>query len=310
MTARDASRFPSITPRVLAQSTLAAITPLLILIAAILLACFLAYFAALIFGDVISFRTVLKKSAQVFLLLSIFPAMFWLKLNKTDLGFAARHIFLKQIGQGFLLGFITLLPVFAALYLLGVDVVDTTKPWTGNWLAKKILVDLLLALLISVFEEPVFRGILLSGLRKKLSLESAIVLSAMYYAILHFLNTPTEIPTSQITSLSGFTLVGEAFRHLLKPEILSAFLSLCAVGIFLGLLRTRMPVSIGLCIGCHTCWVWQIKLSKSLFNVNPQSDYLFLVSGYDGVIGPLVTVWLVTAMLGYLVYMTTNGRTN
>jgi hypothetical protein len=43
-------------------------------------------------------------------------------------------------------------------------------------------------------------------------------------------------------------------------------------------------------------------LSKSLFNINPNSDYLYLVSSYDGVIGPLVTAWLGLAMVGYYWY--------
>jgi uncharacterized protein len=101
---------------------------------------------------------------------------------------------------------------------------------------------------------------------------------------------------------SGFKLLGEAFAHLLNPEILSAFFALFAVGVFLGLLRTQVKASLGLCIGCHACWVWQIKLSKDLFNINPSSDYLYLVSSYDGVIGPLVTTWLALAIAGYFFY--------
>ena len=287
----------------LGASLFAALMPLLVLLSAIVLACFLAYFATLIWDGGISFRKVLKKSAQALLLLSVFPAMHYLKLTKAELGFAPWPVFFRQIGKGFLLGFVTLIPVFTTLYVLGVDVLDTSKIWTWSSLSKKLALDLLLALLISLFEEPVFRGLLIRGLNKKITLESAIVLSAMYYAILHFLSTPDEIPANQVTLLSGFVLAGDAFRHLLRPEIFSAFLALCAVGIFLGLLRTRLPASLGLCIGCHACWVWQIKLSKDLFNTNPHSDYLFLVSSYDGVIGPLVTVWLTVVMLSYLGYL-------
>ena len=78
------------------------------------------------------------------------------------------------------------------------------------------------------------------------------------------------------------------------------------VGIFLGVLRTQVKVSLGLCIGCHTCWVWQIKMSKQLFNTDFSSEYLYLVSSYDGVIGPLVTGWLMLAIAGYFVYQQIN----
>lgn len=102
--------------------------------------------------------------------------------------------------------------------------------------------------------------------------------------------------------MSGFILVWEAFGNLLNLIIYSAFFALLMVGIFLCLLRTQLNASLGLCIGCHTAWVWQIKMSKSLFFFNYQSDYLYLVSPYDGVIGLLATGWLMLTMIGYSAY--------
>lgn len=279
-----------------------ALMPLAVLLAATFLACILAYGVVLAWDDAVPFRKIIKKASQLFLVLSILPIMRYLQLNWFGLGFAPRPVFFKQIGIGFGLGFVTLLPVFLTLYLLGVDIVDSSQPWTFAWLSKKLVVELLLALLISLFEEPLFRGLMLVGLHRKMSTTAAIVISAFYYAILHFLDTKSQIPVQDIHLFSGFSLLGEAFAHVLNPEILSAFLALFVVGLFLGLLRTQVKTSLGFCIGCHACWVWQIKLSKTLFNTNPNSDYLFLVSSYDGVIGPLVTVWLVLAMLVYWLY--------
>jgi uncharacterized protein len=283
-----------------------ALAPLFVLLTATFLACILAYFLMLIWDDALSFRTIIRKSTQVFLVLSIFPAMHYLKLNKFDLGFSPKPLFFKQIWQGVGLGFVTLMPVLIVLYLFGVNIIDESQPWTLFWISKKLVIELLLALLISLFEEPVFRGILLTGLSRKLSVWSAVIISAFYYAILHFLDSKTQIPAQEINLFSGFKLLGEAFTHLLNPEILSAFFALFAVGVFLGVLRTQVKVSLGLCIGCHACWVWQIKLSKSLFNINPNSDYLYLVSNYDGVVGPLVTTWLTLAIVGYFMYQRFN----
>ncbi len=279
-----------------------ALVPLAVLLAATFLACILAYGVVLVWDGDVPFRKIIKKSSQLFLVLSIFPVMRYLQLNRFDLGFAPRPVFFKQIGLGFSLGFITLLPVFLTLYLLGVDIADPSQPWTFVWLSKKMVIELLLALLISLFEEPLFRGLMLVGLHRKMSTMAAIGISAFYYAILHFLDTKSQIPVQDIHLLSGFSLLGEAFAHVLNPEIFSAFLALFAVGLFLGILRTQVPFSLGLCIGCHACWVWQIKLSKTLFNTNPNSDYLYLVSSYDGVIGPLVTAWLMLAILVYWFY--------
>jgi membrane protease YdiL (CAAX protease family) len=278
------------------------LVPLLVLLAAISLACVMAYFVVQGLGEFAPFRKIISKSTQLFLVLSIFPAMACLKINREALGFAPAAVFLKQVLQGFGLGFITLMPVFIALFVLNVNVVDETRIWSVGWVAGNMAISLLLALIISLIEEPLFRGILLAGLGKKMPVAAAILISSVYYAGLHFLSTKTDIPVQELNLFSGFKLLDEAVDNLFSTRILSAFFALVMVGIFLGLLRTRVKSSLGLCIGCHTCWVWQIKMSKQLFNTDFNADYLYLVSSYDGVIGPLVTGWLMLAIAGYFVY--------
>jgi len=278
------------------------IVPLLVLLTAISLACIMGYFIVQGIGDIVPFRKIISKSTQLFLILSIFPTMAYLKINKEELGFAPRPVFLKQLLQGFGLGFITLMPVFIAQYVLKINVIDETLIWSVGWVARNMAISLLLALIISLIEEPLFRGILLVGLNKKMPVIAAILISSTYYAALHFLSSKTDIPLHDLNLLSGFKLLGEAAGNMLNPNIRQAFFALLLVGIFLAVLRTQVKASLGLCIGCHTCWVWQIKMSKKLFNTNFSSDYLYLVSSYDGVIGPLVTGWLMLAIAGYLVY--------
>ena len=282
------------------------IVPLLVLLVAISLACTVSYFIVQGFGEFVPFRKIISKSTQLFLVSSIFPAMAYLKINKEELGFASRPVFLKQLLQGFGLGIITLMPIFIVQYVLKINVIDDTHTWTVGWVARNMSISLLLALIISLIEEPLFRGILLAGLNKKLPVVAAILISSTYYAALHFLSSKTDIPVQDINLFSGFKLLGEAVGNLLNPNILSAFSALLMVGIFLGVLRTQVKSSLGLCIGCHTCWVWQIKISKQLFNTDFGSDYFYLVSSYDGVIGPLVTGWLMLAIAGYFVYQRIN----
>jgi len=278
-----------------------ALLPLLILLIAIALACIVSYFVVLGFGEFVEFRKIISKSTQVLLILSILPFTYYLKINKAELGFVSLPVFLKQIVLGFCLGLITLLPVFIVLYLLGINVLDDTQIWTTSFVVKNLIVSLLLALLISLIEEPLFRGLLLISLQKKLPVIPAIIISASYYAALHFLNSNTNIQAQDLKIYSGFTLLTEAFTNLLNPAIFSAFMALLMVGIFLGVLRTQVKSSLGFCIGCHTCWVWQIKMNKTLFNTDFNSEYHYLVSSYDGVIGPLVTIWLLLAIISYFI---------
>jgi len=129
--------------------------------------------------------------------------------------------------------------------------------------------------------------------------------SAFYYAILHFLKSKTLVAYADISAFTGFQLALEALGNLFNPQIFDALPALFVVGVFLALIRCQIPNSLGLCIGCHCGWVWQIKLCKDLFNVNPHADYLYLVSSYDGVIGPLIAVWLSVALIiFYLVQRT------
>ncbi len=282
------------------------LVPLLVLLIAGSLACIAGYFIYQGIEGQLPLSKIITKATQLFLVLSIFPAMAYLKFNKHDLGFAERNVFFKQILSGFGLGFITLMPVFVTLYLLGINVVDQSEPWTAGFLIKKITLSLLPALLIAVFEESVFRGVLLTGLKKNMPVIAAVLISSTYYAALHFLNSKTEIAFEQAQLLSGFTLLGEALANVLNPKNASAFFSLLVVGIFLAVIRTQAKESLGLCIGCHAGWVWQIKMSKTLFNPDFSSDYSYLVSSYDGVVGPLVTAWLSLAIIGYFVYKKLN----
>ena len=247
-------------------------------------------------------RKLVSKAAQVFLLLSIFPLRHYLQLRWSDIGFATKNIFFRQVMQGLLLGLVTLMPVMIVLYSLDISVVDQTREWSAGSVVKRASLALLLATLISLGEEPLFSGILLAGLRKKMAVGLAVLLTATYYAAFHFVKTKTDIPYDELTLGSGFQLMAEAFSNVLNPEIISAFIALLVVGIFLATIRTQFASSIGVCIGCHAAWVWQIKLGKDYFNTNANSEYYYLVSSYyDGVVGYLVAGWLSLAIVFFFI---------
>lgn len=284
------------------------IMPLLVLVTATSTACLLAYLIALGLDDHSLLRKLITRLSQLLLLLSIFPTMAYLKLNRRDLGFSARSAFLKQVPIGFGLGLITLMPVFIILYALGINVIDEAQPWTVALAAKKMFLSLLLGLLIATVEESIFRGMLMAGLKKHLPVIAAILISSTYFAALHFLDSKSQISQQEFNVFSGFILLGDAFTNVVNPKNGSAFLSLLTVGIFLAVLRTQVKESLGLCIGCHAGWVWQIKMSGSVFNTNFGSEYLYLVNSYNNVVGPLVTGWLSLAIIGYFVYKKIWGK--
>ncbi len=273
-----------------------AFIPLLILLGFAVISALLSYGVLQLTGDVISLRKMVSRMTQIFLLLSIFPLRRYLQLSWQDVGFVDKALFVKQVGYGLVLGLITLLPVIAMLYGLEISVFDEQREWTIARLSSKLILSLLLGFLIAFLEEPLFTGILLAGLQKKFNFLAAASLTALYYSAFHFVKTRTHIEYDDLNWLSGFQLIADAFANLLNPEIISAFAGLFAVGLFLALLRTRWPQAIGLCIGCHAGWVWLIKMHKSIFNTNSNSPFYFWVSDYyDGIVGPLVMIWLLLA---------------
>lgn len=284
------------------------LAPILVLIFVAALACIFGYVTLLVLGDVASLGKLIGKIAKLFLVLSVFPLMHFLDMNKRDLGFAVAPRFLKQLLQGLGLGVLTLAPILLFLYALDVNIVDNSQPWTAPRLTKKVGLSLLLALLIAFAEEPVFRGILFTHLKRKMPILAVILISSGYYAWLHFMSPHSPIPYDEMTFFSGFILLGEALLNVFHVENISPFLALLMVGIFLAILRSQIRESLGLCIGVHAGWVWLIMAYKSLLNINHDSAYLFLISQNDAVIGPLVAVWMLLASVLAYCYCNRKNR--
>lgn len=286
------------------RTIITALTPAAILLLIICIAGILGYLLATVIGDTFPLSKIISKTTLILLVLSIFPAMAWLRLNKQDLGFSPKNIFFKQMAKGLLLGIIILLPIILSLWFLDLWHFDQDKHWTATSILLKVLGVLIIAFLVSVPEEMIFRGILLTGLSKKLGVFLGIAISAIYYAGLHFLKTKIEIPVQELSLLSSYTVTIGAFKNLFQLSNLPAFIALFTVATFLGCVRMWLPQSLGLCVGIHAGWVFLIKMTSAFFDKTRHSDLKFLVSTYDGIIGPLVSVWLVILTAFFLYVMT------
>ncbi len=279
-----------------------AFVPMLVLFVITSSACVFSYLIALSFNDPTILRKLMIRLSQIMLLLSIFPISKWLGLNKVMLGYAPFNTMLKQFGRGFGLSVLILLPAFITLNFLGIHSIDMTKAWTFGWVAKKVGVAFGLAVLIGIVEESVFRGLLLTSLRKYLSAFLAVLLSSIYYAGLHFLDSKSPVSDETLSLNGSFQLLGEAYHNVFAMQEPTAFLALCAVGLFLGVLRLHGEMNLALCIGYHAGWVTLIRMSKSTMSVDLNTPYSFLVSHYDGVIGVLVAGWLLFVLASYWLF--------
>jgi len=250
---------------------------------------------------------IVSKAVLILLVVSIYPTMRWLKYSKEDIGFNEKPIFFKQFKQGFVVGILTLLPVLVTLLILDINMLKEPADWSFFTVSKRLIVAVFLASLISFAEEPLFRGVLLTSMVRKIGLWAGVGISSLSYAALHFIKPKKIIPYQQADFFDSFKQLGmDALQHLYNPANLPAFAALFMVGSFLAIIRQKMGLGLGFCIGCHAAWVTQIKMSKRYFQANPDSDWVWLTSPYDGIIGPLVAFWMFLLIVIYLVYSKQN----
>lgn len=279
------------------------LAPLVWLSIVLVIACLLSYGLLIAFGDFWPLHKLVSKVTLLLLLLSIFPLKRLMDLSWAKLGFTPWKRMLRQYGTGLLVSLVSLLPVMLALYALDVQQWDVNRHWSPSKILEKAFLSLFFASLIGIGEEILFRGLLWGSLKNKIGWIYATAISAVYYAYLHFLTVKTQISYNDLTFASPWKLLAEAFANWLNPSIYSAWTSLLMVGLFLAVLRRHYTHGLALCIGCHAGWVWQIKIMKDLCNPNPNSDLSFLISQYDGVIGPLVSLWLAVSLIVWLSWL-------
>ncbi len=263
----------------------------------------ISYLIFIVIDGELKLNKIVSKAVLILLIISIYPTMRWLKYSKEDIGFNEKPVFLKQFKQGFIVGILTLLPVLVTLYLLDINMLKESADWSLFTISKRLIVAVFLASLISLAEEPLFRGVLLTSMVRKIGLWAGVGISSLSYAALHFIKPKMVIPYQQVDFFANFKQLGmDALQHLFNPDNLPAFAALFMVGSFLAIARQKMGLGLGFCIGCHAAWVTQIKMSKRYFQANPDSEWVWLTSPYDGIIGPLVAFWMFSLIIIYLLY--------
>jgi membrane protease YdiL (CAAX protease family) len=282
-------------PKTLAAAVLA---PLAYLFGCALLAALAAYpVFTLTGGDDDSFRSLVSRGGQVFLLLGLWVVARRLGLTWASLGF--HRTFPRQWAMGFALGVLML-----GLHGVGLVALDI-RALNGGGLpgASRLLAvlgkALATGLAVALLEELIFRGVLFAAVRKFSGTLAAVAISAFYYAGIHFLRSRWTGDPADIGWGTGFRVAADGFVHLatLPPD---SFLALLAAGLLLGLVRASLPRSLGICMGLHAGWVFVIKTLKPLTHAVPEAPWGFLVGSYDRIIGYLSAGWIGVLILAFL----------
>lgn len=245
-------------------------------------------------------RRVMGRLAQLYILLGLWPLLKLLRLdNRAALGFGIpRRRFLRDVALGWMLGVAILALLVWALLALRVRVPDVPVDGLLWYVIEKAIAALIGGLLIGLLEELFFRGALYGAIRRRGGLRSAVVWSALLYALLHFMK-PHDLPAGVAFDWSGsWTMFAGVFTGLADWRHLDSMLALFLVGVFLALVRERSG-HIAWGVGLHAGWVFVIQLSRRLTDGNEAAAFAYLTGDYDGVIGLLSAAWIGVLALAF-----------
>ena len=238
--------------------------------------------------NVSDFRSLVSRGGQAVMLLGLWPLARRVRLTGSDLGFCTAWF--KQWWIGFVIGAFMLAILVLLLVLLDVRQIVGSR-WVPDQLLPITLKALGIGFAVALMEETLFRGALLAFVRKMSGPLAAALVSAFYFACLHFIGTKWTTPLDQVGWDTGFRIALDGFYHIREaaPDV---FLGLFLAGLLLASVRILFSGSLGICMGIHAGWVFIIKSSKPLTYMVPTSPFAFLVGNYDQFVGYLSSLWL------------------
>ncbi|MCR9258397.1 MAG: CPBP family intramembrane metalloprotease [Pseudomonadaceae bacterium] len=231
---------------------------------------------------------ILSRGILLFAALGLIPLWRIAGLNAADL--ELRPINFSQLLKAYPLGLAVVAPLILFFMVSGFRVIDDRVDYSDADIWLFVLTALVSGLLVGVFEETLFRGVLFTVLRRTLGfMFSASVVGVLYSAV-HFLDAQA-IENISIRWYSGYAHVWAAFSGLASPAgYWDAFVALFLLGVFFCWIRER--AGLWWCISLHAAWVFAIRLFKEVTVRDIYNPYEVLVSSYDNFVGLLVAFWL------------------
>ena len=250
------------------------------------------------------FTDVIIKTTQICgLVFSLFYLKYADKLSLENIGLKITpDKALAQFSFGLLYGLLMLAVLAAGLVVIGIYDLNSNRETNITIIIQLLLGALFTGIAVALFEETVFRGALLQGLRKQTNTNTALITVSLIYAAVHFIQYPQPATGETIGWLTAPLAFIPAYSHLISTETLDAFLSLFMLGLLFGFVRIRTG-NLFQCIGLHAGLVAGIKLFRFFAEYKPDNSFNYLVSSHDYRLGWLSFIWLLTVTAGYFIYL-------
>lgn len=214
-----------------------------------------------------------------------------------DLGLSRGPNPTEQLLQGAVGGFLLVAVIAVFEVAFGPRTWDTARPPGELW--RHCMNAGLAALFVSPIEEVLFRGAVMGSIARTAGIRTALVLSSLLYALVHFFERTRW--TGPVEWTAGLTVLAGMLRGLGDPNTLvPAFFTLAIAGAVMGMAYQRTG-TLWMSIGFHAAWAFWLKTFAFGTNLSPDraGDSSFwgtakLVDGWFG-LGMLVVCGAVLA---------------
>ena len=232
---------------------------------------------------------ILSRGVLLFAALGLVPLWRAAGLTAQSIGLSPAQP--RHMAAAYPVGVALVLPLILFFMVVQFRVLDDRVDYAGLEIWQFVVVALFSSLLVGLFEETLFRGVLFSVLRRAAGFGLSASVVGFLYAAVHFLARDGSVP-GEVAWYTGYSYVLSAFTGLSQPGgFWDGFLSLFLLGLLFCWVREKL--GLWWCIGLHAAWVFAIRLFKELTVRDIYNPYQVLVSSYDNFVGHLVSIWLI-----------------
>ena len=240
------------------------------------------------------FHRYVNRCFMVLAVVGLWPVAKFAQLTLKDAGWERRAEQWKMLRTGLLVGFVTL--AIPAVVCVVVGGRDLRMPDSFGILAKHFGNAIGAAILVSLLEEAVFRGVVFGVLRKAGSFALAVGLSSGIYALVHFFERSRH--EGDVVWSSGLALFPKMLRGFAEWDmIVPGFFSLTVAGVILAV-AVRSTGNLFFSIGVHAGWIFWLKTFK--FFTHGAEDSHAWIWGTGKLIDGWMAFVVLLVTLGYL----------
>lgn len=249
------------------------------------------------------YSRVLSRCVLLIAGLGLLPAWRLAGLSASQVGL--NPVILRHVAAAYPIGLAVVAPLMLVFLVVDYRFADPGVDYLGSELLMFIPVALVSGILVGIFEETLFRGVLFGAMRRHYAFAPTAAAVSFAYAIVHFLDR-SALAVDAVAWNSGFESAMHALDGLAyPPDYWDSFVALFLLGVLFCWVRER--IGLWWCIGLHASWVFAIRLFKEVTMSNELSPYAELVGTYDNFVGHLVSVWLVFIFVLLALYRRAKG---